>query len=162
MLLCAALPQKLGNDGMIVYVYSSSAVPPPTVTLTVLSSAPHAVGGTFTVQCQAVVSHHVNTPVTIKFTWRKTRGQLTTDSDTRVTISTVALVSSHTYRSNLTLTDLSIATDSNQNYSCQASVMSTLASAYILNSSIVTSNAYLLKVHGTCSMLVCLTITYKL
>ena len=121
------------------------------MTLTVLSSEPHVVGGTLSVQCQATVSHHVNTPVFVNFTWRRTSGQLVSSSSSRVTISETIAVTNLTYRSTLTISDLGIGADSHINYSCQAAVRSDQVSPYILASTSTTSNMYLLDVHGMLS-----------
>ena len=130
------------------------AVPSPTVTLTVLSSADcrdHVVGGTFSVQCQATVSHHVNTPVSVNITWGRTSGLLSSGSNSRITISETTALSGLIYRSTLTLSDLSNGADSNMNYYCQAVVTPDPVSSYILASTQATSNMYLLTV---CGMLV--------
>ena len=124
-------------------------VPAPTVQLTVFSSEPHAVGGTLTIHCEAVVSNHVNTPVSVDFTWGRTSGSLTAGSDSRVNISETTTVRSHTYLSILILSDLGIGSDSNQNYWCQASVRSSPPSQYILDSTTATStDNYHLTVNG--------------
>ena len=114
------------------------------VTLTVLSSESHVVGGTFSLQCEATLSHHVNTPISVDFIWRRISGPLTGDSDSRVTISRTMAVGNLTYRSILTISDLRIAADSNMNYDCQAAVRSDPSSPFILNSTLATSNTQLL------------------
>ena len=127
------------------------AVPSPTVTLTVLSSADcrdHVVGGTFSVRCQATVSHHVNTPVSVNITWGRTSGLLSSGSNSRVTISETTAVSGLIYRSILTLSDLSTGTDSNMNYYCQAAVTPDPVSSYISASTQATSNTYHLAICG--------------
>ena len=124
------------------------AVPTPTVTLTVLSSEPHVVGGTFSLQCEATVSHHVNTPVSVDFTWSRTNELLIGSSDSRVTILRSTAVSYLTYRSIMTISDLRITADSNMNYDCQAVVRSDPPSPFISNSTPVTSNTQLLNVLG--------------
>ena len=107
------------------------------MTLTVLSSEPqHVVGGTFSVQCQATVSHHVNTPVTVNFTWRRTSGTITSGSSPRIAISDTTAISNQLYSSILTITDLSIGADSQMNYSCEAVVRPDPLSAYILASTL--------------------------
>ena len=160
-------PQDLGDtienllSQLPVTVYFAKlcyvhAVPSPMVTLTVLSSADcrdHVVGGTFSVQCQATVSHHVNTPVSVNITWGGTSGLLNSGSNSRVTISETTAVPGLTYRSTLTLSDLSTGTDSNMNYYCQAAVTPDPVSSYILASTQATSNMYLLTVCGMLVML---------
>lgn len=117
--------------------------------LTVLSTAPHIVGGNFSAQCQASVSHHVNTPVSIEFIWTKGAEQLSNSlADSRVEISETAAVSSHVYRSILTINDLSIGAHSNENFSCQASVRPIPISQYIRNSTTASSSSLLLEVQG--------------
>lgn len=118
------------------------------MTLTVLSSEPHVVGGTFSLQCEAMVSHHVNTPVYIEFTWRRTSGLLTGGSDSRVTISRTMAVGNLTYRSILTISDLRITDDSNENHDCLAVVRSDPPSPVILNSTSAASSTQLLNVLG--------------
>ena len=159
--LCPPLLEKCGGRGAraplphysATYVSKQSkscccthAVPTPTVTLTVLSSEPHVVGGTFSLQCEATVSHHVDTLVSVDFTWRRTSRSLTGSSDSRVTISKTG--SDPTYWSILTINELRIGTDSNMSYTCQAVVISDPPSPFILNSISGTSDAYLLDVLG--------------
>ena len=123
-------------------------VPSPSVTLTAISSEPHVVGDTLSLRCQATVSHHINTLVTVDFTWTKSSTPLSGSSDSRVTVSETAAVNSQTYRTTLTVSGLSIREDSNLNYTCQAVVRSEPASSYILSSTSALSDAYLLNVHG--------------
>ena len=123
-------------------------VPSPTVILTVLSYEPHVIGGTFSVLCQATVSHHVNTPVSVDFTWRRTSGLITSDSDSRITISDTTPVSGLSYSSTLTINDLGIGADSQMSYDCEAVVRSDSSSPYILSSITATSITYLLHVFG--------------
>lgn len=106
------------------------------------------VGGTFSVQCQATVSHHVNTPVTVNFTWRRTSGTITSGSSPRIAISDTTAISNQLYSSILTITDLSIGADSQMNYSCEAVVRPDPLSAYILASTLARSNTYTLNVRG--------------
>ena len=106
------------------------------------------VGGTFSVQCQATVSHHVNTPVTVDFTWRRTSGIITSDSGSRIAISNTTAISNQLYSSILTITDLSIGADSQMGYSCEAVVIPDPPSAYILASTLARSNMYTLNVRG--------------
>ena len=116
------------------------------MSLTVLSSEPHVVGGTFSLQCEATVSQHVDTPVSVNITWRRTSGQLTGNSDSRVTISRTMAAGNLTYRSILIISDLRIAADSNTNYVCQAAVISDPSFPSILNSTPAISNTQLLNV----------------
>ena len=118
------------------------------MTLTVLSSEPHVVDGTFSLQCEATVSHHVNTPVSVDFTWRRTSGPFTgrLSSDSRVTISKAG--SDLRYWSILTISELRIGNDSNMNYTCQAVVISDPPSPFVLNSMSGMSDAYPLDVLG--------------
>ena len=127
---------------------STHAVPSPVVTLTVLSSEPHVVGGTFSLQCEATVSQHVDTPVSVNITWRRTSRWLDGSSDSRVTISQTMGFANLTYRSILTVSDLRIAADSNMNYDCQAVVISDPPSQVILTSAFAASNTQLLNVLG--------------
>ena len=115
------------------------------MTLTAVSSEPHEVGGMLSLQCLVSISHHVNTPVSVDFTWRRSNGLLM-NANSRVAISTTTTVSSTTYRSTLSVSDLSIASDSNQGYYCQAVVRSDSASPFVLNSTAASSNTYLLNV----------------
>ena len=125
------------------------AVPSPTMTLTVLSSeSQHVVGGTFSVQCQATVSHHVNTPITVDFTWRRTSGIITSSLSPRIAVSATTAISNHSYSSILTITDLGIGADSQMSYSCEAAVRSSPVSAHILASTLVRSNMYTLNIQG--------------
>ena len=122
---------------------------PPTVTLSVLSSELHHEGESLILQCQATVSHHINTPVSVDFVWRVSDGRtLTSATNTRVAISDTTAVSVYTYQSNLTFRELIIMEDSNLNYFCEAMVMSTPVSPYILPSSSSPSNTYHLNVTG--------------
>ena len=124
------------------------------MSLTVLSSEPqHVVGGTFSVQCQATVSHHVNTPVTVDFTWRRTSGIITSGSDPRI-ISNTTAISNQLYSSILTITDLSIGADSQMGYSCEAVVRSDPLSAHILASTLARSNMYTLTVQGMIMLII--------
>ena len=120
------------------------------MTLTVLSSeSQHVVGGTFSVQCQATVSHHVNTPVTVDFTWRRTGEIINGDSlSSRTTISSTTSATRLTYMSILTMNDLRIGADSQMDYSCEAVVQSDPYSPNILTSTSAESNAYFLHVLG--------------
>ena len=102
------------------------------------------VGGTFSLQCGVTVSHHINTPVSVDFTWRRTSGPLTGSSDPRVMISTAG--NDLTYWSILAINELRIGTDSNINYTCQAVVISDPQSTFILTSISGMSDAYLLDV----------------
>ena len=104
------------------------------------------VGGIFSVQCQATVSHHVNTPVTVDFTWRRTSGPINLSS--RVIISNTTSVTNLIYVSTLTINDLSIGIDSQMNYSCEALVTPDPYSPNILTSTLAQSNTYFLHVHG--------------
>ena len=133
-------------SSVYIHVLLFYAVPTPTVSLTVLSSEPHDVGGTLSLQCQATVSHHINTPISVVFTWRRNSNLLTSDS--RVTISAATAVSSLAYRSTLSISDLSISADSNMNYNCEAVVRSNPASPFILESASATSNSYRLNISG--------------
>jgi hypothetical protein len=127
----------------------SYAVPSPTVALTVLSSEPqHVAGGTFSAQCQATVSHHVNTPVTVDFTWGRTSGLITSSSSPRIAISDTTSDTNLTSMSTLTITELSIGAESQMNYSCEAVVRSDPYSPNILTSTPAESNIYFLYVHG--------------
>ena len=118
------------------------------MTLTVLSSeSQHVVGGTFSVQCQATVSHHVNTPVAVDFTWRRTSGLITSSSSPRIAISNPTAISNQSYSSILTITDLGIG-DSQMNYSCEAVVRSDPVSGHIFASALARSNTYTLNVQG--------------
>ena len=119
---------------------------PPSVMVTVLSTGPHLVGDTLSLQCEATVSHHVNTPVSVAFTWTRNNLPLSSSSDTRVNISTTMVINSLTYRSALAISDLSIEVDSDMNYTCQAVVRSEPVSPYVLSSASITSNAYFLTV----------------
>ena len=108
----------------------------------------HVVGGTFSVQCQATISHHVNTPVAIDFTWRRTSGLITSGSSPRIAISDPTAISNQSYSSILTITDLGIGADSQMSYSCEAAVTSDPVSAHILASALARSNTYTLNVQG--------------
>ena len=121
----------------------------PSVMLTVLSTDPHLVGGTLSLQCEATVSHHVNTPVFVAFTWTKNNMSLSSSSDLRVNISKTTVINSLTYRSALTISDLSTEVDSDMNFTCQAVVRSEPESPYILSSESVTSNTHFLTVACT-------------
>ena len=127
-----------------------ATVPSPTVTLTVLSSEPHVVGGTFSVQCQATVSHHVNTQVSMDFSWRRTSGLMASSLNSRITISDTIAINNVSYSSTLTISDLGIGADSQMSYSCEAVVRSNSASPYILDSPSATSNTFVLNVQGIC------------
>ena len=131
----------------VFYLIHTIAVPRcPSVVLTVLSSDPHFVGGTLSFQCEATVSHHVNTPIFVAFTWTRNSMPLSSSSDSRVNLSRTTVINTLTYRSTLTISDLSIEVDSDMNYTCQAVVRSEPESPYIMNSEPVTSNTYLLTV----------------
>ena len=135
-------------DALTIYAFiliPIIAVPrSPSVMLTVLSSDPHFVGGTLSLQCEATVSHHVNTPVFVAFTWTRNNVPLLNTSDSRVKISTNTVINSLTYRSVMTISDLSTEVDSDMSYTCQTVVRSEPVSPYILSSESVTSNAYFL------------------
>ena len=119
------------------------------MTLTVVSSeSQHVVGGTFSVQCQATVSHHVNTPVAVDFTWRRTSGLITSNSSPRIAISDTTAISNQSYSSILTITDLGIGSDSEMSYSCEATVTSDPVSTHIIASAMGRSNTYTLNVQG--------------
>ena len=118
------------------------AVPAPSMSLTVVSSEPYIVGDTFTARCQATISHHIDTPVSILITWRRTGG--TTDS--RVTVSETTAINSLTYQSTYTIRDLSIDMDSGSSVSCMATLSSHSGSQFITNSTAGSSTAYNLQV----------------
>ena len=118
------------------------------MSLTVLSTHPHSVGGNFSTQCEATVSHHVNTPVSVEFIWFRGDEQLSESFDSRVDIAETVSVGDLVFRSFMTISDLSIRTDSNVNYSCQASVRPIPISQFIINSDTALSNTELLEVLG--------------
>ena len=130
----------------IILILAIAVPQSPSVVLTVLSTGPHFVGDTLSLQCEATVSHHVNTPIFVAFTWTRNNVPLSSSSNSRVNISRTTVINSLTYRSALTISDLSIEGDSGMNYTCQAVVRSEPVSPYILSSASVTSNTYFLTV----------------
>ena len=139
----------LQSFAALVKLIYSCTVPSPTVTLAVISSeSQHVVGGTFSLQCQATVSHHVNTPVAVDFIWRRTSGLITSSSSPRIAISDTTAISNQSYSSILTITQLGIENDSQMSYSCEAVVRSDPLSSYISASNSAPSNTYTLNVQG--------------